>query len=441
MMIKRLTWLFCSCLLALPGAQAQQAAKPNVIFILTDDMGYGDLSCYGNPLIKTPHLDRLAREGFKSGAFMVPSPACTPARAALLTGRYPDKVNMANVVGPGSPKGLADSIFTLGKMFRGNGYQTMLIGKWHLGDRPDTRPLNHGFDNYFGLLYSHDYQDPFVKTDTTLAVFYNNQRVWEKPDYSQLMERYTDSATAFIRRASKQRAPFFLYLPIPMPHAPIAAGKAWEGRSAGGRYGDVIEEIDGCVGKIIEQLRLLKLDKNTIVMFTSDNGPWNNMPERMFGRDIVKPWDHGSTGPFRGGKANTYEGGHREPFIAWWPGRIPAGTLSAAPSIINDILPTLATATGYKAALPGNLNGMDMWRHITGRQPVMPERTLYYLGAGGALEAVRQGNWKLRKAKAAPAETELFNLQWDVSELHNLAAKFPEKVKELEVLLEAYSSL
>ncbi|WP_343704135.1 sulfatase [Chitinophaga sp.] len=439
--MNRLYRLLCTLLLAAAGVQAQNTPRPNVIFILADDMGYGDLSCYGHPLIKTPHLDRMAREGFKSGAFMVPSPACTPARAALLTGRYPDKVNMGHVVGPGGKNGLADSIFTLGKMFREQGYQTMIIGKWHLGDRPDTRPLSHGFDHFFGMLYSHDYKDPFVKTDTTLAVFYDNTRVLEKPDHSTLMELYTDSAMAYISRAGKQRKPFFLYLPIPMPHAPVAAGKSWKGHSAAGEYGDVIEEIDGSIGKIMEQLRSMKLDKNTLVIFTSDNGPWNNMPERMFGRDIVKPWDHGSTGPFRGGKANTYEGGHREPFLAWWPGRIPAGASSSAPCIMNDMLPTLAAATGYTRPLPGNLNGVSMWAHISGQQPAPPERTLYYLNASGALEAVRQGNWKLRVAKTAPAETELFNLSRDVSEIHNLAARFPDKVKELQRLLDAYPSL
>lgn len=427
--------LLCACLFSIADAHAQQRKKPNVIFILTDDMGYGDLSCYGHPLIKTPHLDKMAREGFRSGAFMDPSPACTPTRASLLTGRYADKVKMGRVVGPGTKNGLADSIFTLGKMFRANGYQTMIIGKWHLGDQPGTRPLSHGFDHFFGMLYSHDFKDPFVQTDTVLAIFRDHKRVIEKPDHSKLMQLYTDSAIAYIRRAGQQDAPFFLYLPFPMPHAPVAAGAAWKGHSAAGVYGDVIEEIDDCVGRILQQL-----DKNTIVLFSSDNGPWNNMPDRMFGRDIVKPWDHGSTGPFRGGKATTYEGGHRVPFLAWWPGHIPA-SFSNVPCIMNDMLPTLATATGYTPLLPGNINGISMWSHITGKQPSMPERVLYYLNAGGLLEAVRHGDWKLRIAKAAPSETELFNLSSDPSEKHNVAARYPDKVKELQLLLKEYASL
>ncbi|CAL1518004.1 sulfatase [Chitinophaga sp. MM2321] len=445
MLIKKLCWLSCICLLPFTTINAQQkakkTAKPNVIFILADDMGYGDLSCYGNPLIKTPYLDKMAAEGFKSGSFMVPSPACTPARAALLTGRYPDKVRMGHVVGPGSKDGLADSIFTLGKMFRSNGYQTMMIGKWHLGDKPDTRPLSHGFDHYFGMMYSHDYQDPFVKTDTTLAVFYDNTRVIEKPDYSKLLQLYTDTAVAYIARTNRSKQPFFLYLPYPMPHAPVAANEAWKGHSVAGVYGDVIEELDNCVGRVMQQLKQLHLDENTIVVFTSDNGPWNNMPERMFGRDIVKPWDHGSTGPFRGGKANTYEGGHREPFLVWWPGHVPAGQLSTAPCIMNDMMPTLAAATGYTAPLPANLNGISMWAHISGKEAKMPERVLYYLNASGQLEAVRQGDWKLRIAKAATPETELFNLAWDISEKHNVAERFPDKVKTLQLLLEDYKSL
>lgn len=413
--------------------------KPNVIVIVADDMGYGDLSCYGHPLIRTPHLDRMAARGFRAGSFMVPSPSCTPARAALLTGRYPDKVHMPYAIPPGSKIGLADSIVTLARIFREQQYHTMMIGKWHLGDQPGTRPLSHGFEHFYGMLYSHDYQDPFVQTDTTLAVFRDHEKVRERPDYSLLMGEYTDSALAYIRAQSRSPRPFFLYLPYPMPHAPVAAAPAWKGHSTAGVYGDVIEQLDGEVGRITSLLHQLHLDNNTLIIFTSDNGPWNDMPPRMFGRDIVKPWDHGSTGPLRGGKANTYEGGHRVPFIAMWPGHIPAGGFSAAPFIINDMMPTLATATGYKGTLPGNLEGKDVWALLTGKEKKPAERVLYYLNATGQLEGVRRGDWKLRIARGVnPPVTELFNLSADVSEKHNEAARYPEKAAELKALLDAY---
>ncbi|MCK7560050.1 sulfatase-like hydrolase/transferase [Chitinophaga sedimenti] len=201
------------------SAMAQSPQKPNVIFILADDMGYADLSCYGHPQIRTPFLDRMAAEGFRGGSFMVSAPSCTPSRASFMTGRYPDHVKMPYAIAPGTPFGLNDSLLTVAKMFRRNQYQTMMIGKWHLGDQPNTKPLDHGFQHFFGMLYSHDYQDPFVKTDTALAVFYDQQRVIEKPDYSKLMDLYTDSATAYIRRAAQSKQPFFSISPTPC-HTP-----------------------------------------------------------------------------------------------------------------------------------------------------------------------------------------------------------------------------
>lgn len=431
-----LIWML---LLAGIGLQAQQKGKPlNVIFILADDMGYADLSCYGNPLIKTPHLDRLAKEGLKANSFMVPAPTCSPSRAALLTGRYPNRVGIPYAIGPGNPNGLQDSIFTMAKMFKKANYATMMIGKWHLGDHAHTKPNDHGFDHFLGMLYSHDYQDPFVKTDTTLAVFYDTQRVWEKPDWTKLMDLYTDSATAYIKRASKSEQPFFLYLPFNMPHAPVATPAKWKGHSEGGVYGDVIEQLDDCVGRIYSLIHQLKIDQQTLIVFTSDNGPWNNMPQRMFGRDIVKPWDHGSVGPFRGGKADTYEGGHRVPFIAWNPKSIPA-QLATAPFNINDMLPTIAAAIRYKQPLPSNLDGENLWPNFTKKVPFKKDRALFYLNHLTKLEAVRKGEWKLRVAQETkPQVVELYNLDVDIAEKYNVAAQYPAIVKELQALMEQY---
>lgn len=413
----------------------KKSKKPNVIFILADDMGFADLSCYGNMQIRTPHLDQMAAEGFKAGSFVVPAPTCSPARASFLTGKYPIRVGIPYALGPGNKHGLNDTYFSIAKMFKRENYQTMMIGKWHLGDRSDTKPTGHGFDHYYGMMYSHDYKYPFVKTDTTLAIFEDNKRVIEKPDFTKLMDHYTDNAKEFISEASKKDQPFFLYLPYPMPHAPVGTTDQWSGKSDAGKYGDVIEHIDGCVGQILTLLRQLDIDENTLVMFSSDNGPWNEMPERMFGENIVQPWDHGSVGPLRGGKANTYEGGHRVPFIARWPGHIPAAQYSLQSLVMFDMMPTLADVIGFPGnQLPRDLDGVNNWPVISGKSKG-GDRTIYYLNAGGKYEAVRKGDWKLRIAKVKDAEVQLFNLKSDISERHNVANRYPGKVEELTALL------
>jgi arylsulfatase A len=410
------------------------AGRPNVVVVLVDDMGYGDLGSSGHPSIRTPHLDRMAREGFRAGAAYAPSPSCSPTRAALMTGRYAHQVGIRAPLGPRSPSGLrASDHVTLPQVLRQQGYRTMLAGKWHLGDQPGMRPMDHAFDRFVGMLYSHDYKDPWVQTPEMLALFDGETRRVEDPDAATLTGTLTAESLTFIRGAVADKAPFFLYLAHPMPHVPLAVPARWQGVSTAGLYGDVVAELDDSVGQIRGVLTELGVDRQTLVVFTSDNGPWNVMPDRMFGRDIVKPWDHGSTGPFRGGKAGTYEGGHRVPFLAVWPGRIPEDRFSDDPISIVDLLPTIAGVVGARAAVPADVEGTDIWPLLAGDVDALSERPLLYDHQGRA-EAVRLGPWKLRVTRPAPdgpEQVELFHLLRDPGERHEVASQHPDVVARL----------
>lgn len=417
----------------------QGAVRPNVIIILADDLGYGDLGVYGHPTTRTPHFDAMAREGFMSGVAYASSPSCSPTRAALMTGKYAHRVGIRAPLSPRSTTGLrADAHVTLPGLLRAQGYRTMLVGKWHLGDQPGMRPLDHAFDKFVGMLYSHDYRDPWVKTDEVLSLWDGERRVEDFPDPATLTSRYTREAIDFIRASSKGESPFFLYLAHALPHVPLAVSERFRGASGTGLYADVIAELDDSVGQVRAALRELGLERDTLIVFTSDNGPWNAMPPRMFGRDIVQPWDHGLTGPFRGGKAGTYEGGHRVPFLAVWPGRIPAGVQSDVPISTVDLLPTIAALAGARDDVPGDVDGADIWGVISGVSASMAERPLLYDNQGG-IEAVRLGPWKLRvtRPKAdAPEQVELFHLLRDPEERHQVAEQHPEVVAKLRVLLD-----
>ena len=324
--------LCVACLASLLRAQAPAPASPtlpNIVVILADDLGYGDLASYGHPTHRTPHLDALARDGVRATAAYAPSPSCSPTRASLLTGRYAFRVGVRAPFAPRSEGGLrARDHVTLPQLLRDRGYATMAVGKWHLGDQPGMRPLDHAFDRFVGMLYSHDYKDPFVQTPEKLALWDGETRRVEEPDPSTLTATYTQEATRFIRDSAAAKRPFFLYLAHSMPHVPLAVSEPWQGRTPS-LYGDVLAELDDSISTLRTTLQQAGVAQNTLVIFTSDNGPWNAMPDRMFGRDIVKPWDHGTPGPFRGGKAGTYEGGHRVPFIAAWPGTLSSGNAPA----------------------------------------------------------------------------------------------------------------
>lgn len=436
-------------LAAMAGVVAQTtspAPLPNIVVILADDLGYGDLGSYGHPSHRTPHLDALARDGVRATAAYAPSPSCSPTRASLLTGRYAFRVGVRAPFAPRSEGGLrARDHVTLPQLLRDRGYTTMAVGKWHLGDRPGMRPLDHAFDRFVGMLYSHDYKDPFVQTPETLALWDGETRRVEEPDPSTLTTTYTEEATRFIRDSAAAKRPFFLYLAHSMPHVPLAVPPAWQGRTPS-LYGDVLAELDDSVRALRASLEQAGVAQNTLVIFTSDNGPWNAMPERMFGRDIVKPWDHGTPGPFRGGKAGTYEGGHRVPFIAAWPRMIPAGRMVDAPISLVDLLPTIAARAGAADQVPANVDGLDVWPALTGTAP-LPERILLYDNLGKA-EAIRQGPWKLRVSRdrqpgsgsvPAPAaeRVELFHLLHDPSERYDRSASEPGLVQHLRARLDA----
>jgi len=306
------TILFLLFLIATAGLFAADN-KPNIIIFFVDDMGYGDLGCFGNPNIRTPNIDKLATKGMKCTSFYVAGPVCTPSRAGLMSGRYPIHTLPGNL-GPSSEGGFPAGEPMISEMLKKAGYRTMAIGKWHLGhSSKELLPTGRGFDRYYGLPYSNDMIRPWVNTDIPLKLYINDQAV-KTVNYEQesLTIDYTVEAQKFIKENSKQ--PFFIYLPYSMPHLPISTTDEFRGKSEGGLYGDVIETIDWSVGEIIKTLRDLDMDNNTLMIFTSDNGPWHNLPDRMLQRG-VKPWHQGTAGLLHGAKATTYEGGMRVPGI------------------------------------------------------------------------------------------------------------------------------
>lgn len=403
-----------------PGGQK----PPNVVVIFADDLGYGDLSCYGHPTIHTPHLDALAASGMKLTQFYVPSPLCSPSRAALLTGCYPKRVGMhQHVIFPGYDYGLHTDEVTIADALHAEGYATGAFGKWHLGHRPGLLPTDQGFDEFFGVPYSNDmaqfHRKPGNKYEFRYPMMRGTDVVEWEPDQHLLTKRLTEAAVQFIEARAEQ--PFFVYLPHPMPHIPIYASEDFEGKSPRGLYGDVIEELDWSVGEIIGALERLGIRDDTLVLFTSDNGPW--LP---FGAN------GGSAGLLRGGKGTNWEGGQREPCIVSWPGHIPAGSVCREVTTTMDLLPTVAALTG--ATLPADrvIDGHDISPLLLGRPgATSPTAQFIYYTAKGALAGVRRGAWKL--LFDGP---ELFQVEEDVSEARNLAEKRPELVAELRALAE-----
>jgi uncharacterized sulfatase len=367
-------WLLLASWLSVGFAAADEAAKPvNVVVILADDLGYGDLACYGHEQFKTPHLDRMAAEGARLTNFNTPMPFCAPTRAALLTGRYPFRCGMtANPAPDGNPRqyllALPAAERTLADAFHAAGYATGMVGKWHLGHAKKKHyPIRRGFDDYLGVLYSNDMR-PVQLIDGVEVVEYPVVQ-------ATLTKRYTDRALQFIERNKDQ--PFFLYLAHAMPHKPLAASEEYYRQSGAGLYGDVIAELDASVGQVLEKLKELDLDRNTLVIFTSDNGPW-------FG---------GSTGGLRGMKSTSWEGGYRVPFIARWPGTIPAGRVSDALGVTMDIFATALAATGVAAAADRELDGVDLMPVLTS-DAASPHEVVFGLH-GERLATVRDARWKL----------------------------------------------
>ncbi len=405
---------------------------PNIIIIFTDDQGYGDLGIYGAVGFSTPNLDRLAGHGIRFNDFYVAAPVCTPSRAALMTGSYPKRVGLAyRVLFPDSTTGLNPDEVTIAEVLKQRGYATAAIGKWHLGHLPKFLPTRQGFDYFYGIPYSNDmgnfhYRDRNY-VSPPLPIFRNEKKVEESPAQASLTRRYTDESVNFIRQNRSSR--FFLYLAHSMPHLPIDASPPFKGRSEYGLYGDVIEELDWSVGKIVSTLQELGIEDKTLIIFTSDNGPVI-LPREKLGH---RP---GSAGPLRGQKNTTWDGGMREPCIMSWPGRIPEGSISGELVTSMDLLPTIAAIVG--AELPKNriLDGKDIRSLIFGEPGAVSPHKAFFYYRDDRLQAVRSGAWKLHVYRPEWGADGLhrpllYDLDHDVGETVDVADRHPEVVERL----------
>jgi len=437
-------------------SQAFAAEPPNLVVIYADDLGWGDLSCYGNTEYETPNLDRMAAEGARFTSFYVSTPSCAPSRVALLTGRYPFRTGVPSNPAPdaGRDHGILESETTLAEALKTKDYTTKIVGKWHLGHLPEYYPTKHGFDEYFGILYSNDMRPVMLCRDEEAVEYPVVQ--------SYLTQRYTNEALQFLEDHQDER--FFLYFPHAMPHKPLAASEEfYTPGTPEDLYADVIRELDASVGQVLDKLRELGLEKNTLVLFSSDNGPWYG----------------GDTNGLRGMKGSSWEGGCRVPGIFWWPGKIPAGQVINTPAATVDLVPTMCGLAGIDAK-PFDVDGHDIWPLLEG-SGTAPERAVYVWN-GKALMSVRQDEWKyhVRKPGArprgkkgepwidprgpdgstiiappeqaqlweypspadtpdtvAPAEGQLFNLVEDPGEQTDVAAAHPEVVERLRKLADA----
>jgi arylsulfatase len=400
--------------------------SPNFIILFADDMGYGDLGCFGHPTIKTPNLDKMATEGTKFTNFYSASPACTASRYALLTGKYASRSGFDWVLYPKSKLGIHPAETTIAEALKSKGYATACYGKWHLGSTRDAYlPNQNGFDDYLGLPYSNDMIPPKWQP---IALLDNRDTAALDPDQTLLTKMYTQRATQFI--TSHKDDPFFIYVPYAMPHVPLHPGKEFAGKSERGLYGDVIEEIDWSVGEIMKTLKKEGLAEHTLVIFTSDNGPW-----------IIKDVLGGSAGLLRDGKGSTWEGGMREPMIAWWPGTVQPGAVQMQPCGTIDLFPTLLSLANTTATPIQSINGVDISKVITENE-TLRERPLFYY-KGNELHGVRKGSWKLLIQTYSQTGKDyfegklplLFNLDTDPSEKYDLSDDNPDIVKALTMEL------
>ncbi len=429
--------------------------QPNIVLINCDDLGYGDLTCYGSTMNRTPALDRMAAEGARFTDFYMSSPVCSPSRGAMMTGCYPNRIGFDEFDGlpvlfPGSSVGLNPDEKSVAKLLKAQGYTTALVGKWHCGDQPPFLPLNHGFDHYFGLPYSNDMgrqahpgerpwigrfekllnvsygndEDPTRWAYPPLPLMRGNEVVQEQPNQAALTERYVGECIDFIR-ANRER-PFFLYFAQMYVHLPIYTPESFLKRSQNGRYGAAVEHVDWTVAVLLDELKRQGLDENTLVIFTSDNGSRARN-------------EGGSNDPLRGTKGTCWEGGQRVPMIARWPGRIPAGRTCSAVCSAMDFLPTFVGLAGGAPPSDRVIDGRDIFPLMEGVSDNSPHGAFYYFHVGG-LQAVRKGKWKLHVARGRgwdnqePINPELYDLQADIAESQDVAAAHPGIVADLTAL-------
>ena len=433
---KRLACLAVGFGLVLVPAFAER--PPNFVVILADDLGYGDLGVYGHPSIRTPQIDRMAAEGVRLTEYYSAAPSCTPARAALLTGRYPLRSGLVRVLVPKEKWGIPDSEITLAEALQEQGYATAAIGKWHLGGRKPYRPQKHGFDRFFGVLYSNDMVLlPLVKWPR-FELMRNDKAIESPAKVKTLTQRYTDEAVRFIGE-NKDR-PFFLYLAHTMPHVPLRPSDGFKGKSDFGIYGDVVEEIDAGTGRILEALKGAGVDDETLVVFTSDNGPWlGGVRSKSRHSDAKRKRTRGSARPLRGAKGTTWEGGMRVPFVARWPGRIPEGGVRGGIVTAMDLYATMIEAAGGNIPTDRVIDGRNILPMLRGEAPSPHNELFYYFR--DQVFAVRSGRWKLHRFKREPGPKgrpkapvrceELYDLFDDPGETRNVAADHPDIVKRL----------
>ncbi len=415
--------LFASCSLA-----AGETRTPNFVILIADDLGYGDLGCYGHPTIRTPHLDRMAAEGLKFSQFYA-APVCTPSRAALLTGRLPIRSGLNVVLFPASKGGISNGEITLAQALKASGYATSCIGKWHLGHLPGYLPTRHGFDRYFGVPYSNDMD--VKKSGHPPIPLLRDETVIEQPAVQETLTlRYTREALSFFQnhRAAAAAQPFFLYLAYNSVHIPLHPGIAFRGKSPRGTFGDAVEEIDWSVGQILAAIRDTGLAESTLVVFTSDNGPW-----------LIKKQSGGSAGLLREGKGSTWEGGVRVPCLAWWPGTVAPGRTTSDLASELDLLPTCLDLASAKIPEDRPIDGFSLAPLLRGMGQSPRTCLFYYHGAD--LFAARKGPWKLHLKTVNPGAGDekvkthnpplLFHLTADPSEQFNVADRHPDVVEQI----------